>query len=107
MKIRSYQPADLETLKTITVEAFQGVSIDEGIEREYGPINGHDWKWRKAGHVEADVRRDPEGILFPPGMTWKRASAIFPIWHLPLSSVARGWDENYSNMPCNIFGISI
>ncbi|HAW26718.1 MAG TPA: hypothetical protein DCY03_01160 [Planctomycetaceae bacterium] len=63
MKIRSYQPADLETLKTITVEAFQGVSIDEGIEREYGPINGHDWKWRKAGHVEADVRRDPEGIF--------------------------------------------
>lgn len=63
MRIRPYQPEDLETLKAITVEAFHGVSIDEGIEREYGPINGHDWKWRKAGHVEADAKREPEGIF--------------------------------------------
>lgn len=63
MKIRPYQPADLETLKKITVEAFQGVSIDQGIEQEFGVIHGHDWKWRKAGHVEADARREPTGIF--------------------------------------------
>ncbi|WP_298866431.1 GNAT family N-acetyltransferase [uncultured Gimesia sp.] len=63
MKIRPYQPEDLAVLKEITVEAFRGVSIDEGIEQEYGLINGHDWKWRKAAHVEADARREPEGIF--------------------------------------------
>jgi len=63
MKIRPYQPSDLDTLKKITVEAFQGVSIDEGIEREFGVVHGHDWKWRKASHVEADARREPEGIF--------------------------------------------
>lgn len=63
MKIRPYQHEDLAILKEITVEAFQGVSIDEGIEEKFGPINGHDWKWRKAKHVETDAVRDPEGIF--------------------------------------------
>ncbi|KAA0134554.1 MAG: GNAT family N-acetyltransferase [Gimesia chilikensis] len=63
MKIRPYQPTDLDTLKAITVEAFQGVSIDQGIEQKYGLIQGHDWKWRKAGHVAADADREPTGIF--------------------------------------------
>ncbi|QDU05734.1 putative acetyltransferase [Gimesia chilikensis] len=63
MKIRPYQPTDLDILKAITVEAFQGVSIDQGIEQKYGLIQGHDWKWRKAGHVAADADREPTGIF--------------------------------------------
>lgn len=47
----------------MTVEAFHGVSIDQGIEREFGVINGHDWQWRKARHVDDDVTRDPQGIF--------------------------------------------
>lgn len=63
MHIRAYQPSDLETLKAITVEAFDGVSIDQGIDREFGPIAGHDWKWRKARHIDEDARRDAGGIF--------------------------------------------
>ena len=63
MIIRSYQPADLPLLKAITVEAFTGVSIDHGIEAQFGPINGHDWKWRKARHLNDDAARDPTGIF--------------------------------------------
>jgi ribosomal protein S18 acetylase RimI-like enzyme len=63
MIIRSYQPADLPLLKAITVEAFTGVSIDHGIEEQFGLVNGHDWKWRKARHLDDDAARDPAGIF--------------------------------------------
>ena len=63
MQIRPYRPDDLPVLKEIMVEAFDGVSIDQGIEREFGPINGHDWKWRKAQHLDIDAEREPDGIL--------------------------------------------
>lgn len=60
---RPYRDSDLPTLKSIMVEAFNGVSIDQGIEREFGIINDHDWQWRKARHLDDDVRRDREGIV--------------------------------------------
>src|SRR5688572_17485998 len=63
MHIRAYQPADLPLLKAITIEAFTGVSIDHGIEQAFGPINGHDWQWRKARHLDDDAARDPAGIF--------------------------------------------
>jgi ribosomal protein S18 acetylase RimI-like enzyme len=56
MLIRAYRPSDLETLKLITVEAFDGVSIDQNLERRFGPIAGRDWGWRKARHIDDDVR---------------------------------------------------
>ena len=61
--IRTYLPEDLPTLKEIMVEAFDGVSIDQGMEREFGTINGHDWRWRKARHLDVDAEREPEGIF--------------------------------------------
>lgn len=61
--IRPYVPADLENLKEITVSAFDGVSIDRNIEDQFGPIGGRDWKWRKARHIDEDVRRDPAGVF--------------------------------------------
>ena len=45
------------------VDAFDGVSIDQGIERLYGEVNGRDWQWRKGRHLDEDVRRDAEGII--------------------------------------------
>lgn len=60
---RPYRPDDLETLRQIMVEAFAGVSIDHGIERVFGPINGHDWQWRKGRHLDEDLRRDPAGVI--------------------------------------------
>ena len=55
MFIRAYRASDLDTLKRITVEAFDGVSIDHNLERAFGPIAGHDWRWRKARHIDDDV----------------------------------------------------
>jgi ribosomal protein S18 acetylase RimI-like enzyme len=63
MHIRPFQPADLAVLKAITVEAFEGVAIDHGIEQAFGPINGRDWRWRKARHLDDDAARDPAGIF--------------------------------------------
>ena len=63
MLIRSFHPDDLPTLKAITVAAFDGVSIDQGLERLFGTINGHNWQWRKARHLDEDAAREPEGIF--------------------------------------------
>ena len=63
MRIRPYQPADLDQLKQLTIEGFVGVSIDHGIEENFGTINGHDWRWRKARHIDEDVKRDPAGVF--------------------------------------------
>src|SRR5688572_32876190 len=63
VRIRLYQPSDLAVLKAITIEAFTGVSIDYGMEEQFGPINGHDWRWRKARHLDEDAARDPAGIF--------------------------------------------
>ena len=63
MHIRPYQPADLAALKRITVDGFQGVSIDHGIEQAFGPIHGHDWRWRKERHIDADVAREVSGCF--------------------------------------------
>ena len=63
MLIRPFRPTDLPTLKRITVAAFDGVSIDQGMQKLFGPIHGHDWQWRKARHLDEDVARDPSGIF--------------------------------------------
>lgn len=64
MNIRAYRDDDLPHLQAITVEAFEPVSIDRNIENQIGgPINGHDWKFRKAKHIELDALREPAGIF--------------------------------------------
>lgn len=63
MHIRPYSPDDLPVLKQMTVEAFDGVSIDQGMEQVHGLINGRNWQWRKARHLDDDVAREAEGIF--------------------------------------------
>jgi ribosomal protein S18 acetylase RimI-like enzyme len=63
MLIRPFRSDDLPRLKEITVEAFTGVSIDQGIDKQFGPIGGHDWRWRKARHLDVDTQIDPNGIF--------------------------------------------
>jgi ribosomal protein S18 acetylase RimI-like enzyme len=63
LHIRRYAQTDLETIKRLTVEAFDGVSIDRNIEDQFGPINNHDWRWRKARHIDIDVERDTDGVF--------------------------------------------
>jgi ribosomal protein S18 acetylase RimI-like enzyme len=63
MRLRSFLPGDLDALCRLTVDSFQGVSIDQNIERHFGPIHGHDWRWRKARHIKDDVEANPGGIF--------------------------------------------
>ncbi|HMC66188.1 MAG TPA: GNAT family N-acetyltransferase [Gemmataceae bacterium] len=63
MIIRTYRPDDLETLRDLTVEGFDGVSIDQNMEKRFGLINGRDWRWRKARHVDDDAAANPDGLF--------------------------------------------
>lgn len=61
--IRGFQPADLEELKRITVECFDGVAFDQIIEDRFGLLNGTDWRSRKARHIEDDAAANASGIF--------------------------------------------
>jgi ribosomal protein S18 acetylase RimI-like enzyme len=63
MTIRTYQPGDLEEMKRITVEGFDGTAIDQHVERLCGVINGHDWRWRKARQITGDCEANPAGVF--------------------------------------------
>lgn len=53
--IRACRPDDLETLRQLTVTAFEGVTLEQNVEQALGILAGHDWKWRKARHVDDDA----------------------------------------------------
>lgn len=61
--IRPFTIADAERLKELTILAFDGVSIDQNIERAFGVIGGRDWKFRKARHIDFDIAAHPSGIF--------------------------------------------
>jgi len=63
MTIRPYRPEDLARVRQITVDSFEGVSIDRNIERQFGPVAGRDWRERKARDVTADCEVQPEGVF--------------------------------------------
>ena len=115
MRIRPFQQSDLPTLKMMTVEAFDGVSIDQGIERVHGIIAGHDWKWRKARHLDDDLRRDPEGIFTlvdaadqPLGYVSTWCDEAAGIGHIPNIVVmatlrGQGWGRRLLEQACHHF----
>lgn len=63
MNIRPFQPGDLDELKRITVEGFDGTAIDQSVERQFGLLGGHDWRWRKARHIDDDCAANPTGVF--------------------------------------------
>jgi ribosomal protein S18 acetylase RimI-like enzyme len=63
MHIRLFQPSDLEELRRMTVEGFDGTAIDQNVENRFGILGGHDWRWRKARHVNDDVEANPQGVF--------------------------------------------
>jgi ribosomal protein S18 acetylase RimI-like enzyme len=63
LRIRVYQPADLEELKRITIEAFEGIALEQRVEERLGILNGRDWRWRKAQHIEEDVEANAPGVF--------------------------------------------
>lgn len=65
--IRSYRPDDLDAIKRLTVDSFSGVTLEQNVEESLGVLNGHDWKWRKARHIDEDVKANPVGIFVAEG----------------------------------------
>jgi ribosomal protein S18 acetylase RimI-like enzyme len=63
VRIRLYQATDLEELKRITIEGFEGIAIDQRAEMVVGISNGRDWRWRKARQVDEDVEANPSGVF--------------------------------------------
>lgn len=63
MKIRAFQPDDLARVRQITVDSFEGVSIDRNIERDFGLVDGKDWRERKARDVTTDCEVHPQGVF--------------------------------------------
>ena len=63
IQIRVYRPDDLAELKRLTVEGFEGIAIDQKVEDLCGILNGHDWRWRKARHIDDDVAANPAGVF--------------------------------------------
>jgi ribosomal protein S18 acetylase RimI-like enzyme len=61
--LRVYHTVDLEPIKRMTIECFGGVTIEENLEATLGTFNGHDWRWRKARHIDEDVLANPAGIF--------------------------------------------
>ncbi len=63
MSMRTYQPGDLDELRRITIEGFDGIAIDQNVEKAIGVVGDHDWRWRKARHVDEDVEINPDGVF--------------------------------------------
>jgi ribosomal protein S18 acetylase RimI-like enzyme len=63
VSIRVYQPEDLAAIKRLTVEAFAGVTLEQNVEEKLGLLHGHDWRWRKARHIDDDVAANAPGIF--------------------------------------------
>jgi ribosomal protein S18 acetylase RimI-like enzyme len=63
MTIRPFISTDLETLRRITTEGFDGTAIDQSVERELGIVGGRDWRWRKAHQINADCATNPAGVF--------------------------------------------
>ena len=63
LPIRPYLPDDLDAIKRLTVESFSGVTLEQNVENALGLLHGHDWRWRKARHIDEDVAANPSGIF--------------------------------------------
>lgn len=63
MRERTYVADDREAVVALTLTCFDGVSIDQNIERRHGPINDHDWQWRKARDLLGELDGDRSDVL--------------------------------------------
>jgi ribosomal protein S18 acetylase RimI-like enzyme len=64
--IRRYRETDRPALEALTVAAFDGVSIDQNVDRLLGPIAGRDWAWRKTQHIASDIASGAEVAVATP-----------------------------------------
>lgn len=63
IRIRVARSADLSTIRELTVASFAGVTLEENVERALGILNNHDWRWRKARHIDDDFSNNRAGVF--------------------------------------------
>ena len=63
LSIRGYRPEDLPAIKQLTLDSFAGVTLEQNVEEKLGQLHGHDWRWRKARHLDEDAAVHPAGIF--------------------------------------------
>jgi len=63
MTIRLCQSSDLAELQRLTIEGFDGIAIDQSVEKALGPVGRRDWRWRKAHDIVEDIAANPAGIF--------------------------------------------
>ncbi len=61
--IRLHRPSDLDRLREITIEAFDGVSIDRAAEEILGIRGQVGWEDRKWRTIEEDISLQPDGVF--------------------------------------------
>lgn len=61
--LRPYAAPDLPAIRQLTVDSFEGVTLEQNVEAALGLLRGHDWRWRKARHIDEDVAADRDGIF--------------------------------------------
>ena len=94
--IRPYRPEDLEPLKGITGICFAKVSIDANIEAQFGPLGGHDWRWRKLRHIDQDVEGERARGVF----VWEEEGQVLGYITTRTDAQSRiGWIPNMAVLP--------
>jgi ribosomal protein S18 acetylase RimI-like enzyme len=95
--IRPFVEADRPRLRELTVEAFEGVSIEHNIDLRLGPIAARAWPWRKVRWAEiCFAGRDVETLLacgddnVPVGYVSLRFDRESKVGHIPDLAVQGG-----------------
>ena len=97
MHIRKFQKDDYETIKKLTQDSFDGVSIDQQLENMFGLINQKNWQWRLGRQVDQDVANVPEGVFVMEEekeiLGWISSSVDHDsqIGHIPHMAVRKGF----------------
>jgi ribosomal protein S18 acetylase RimI-like enzyme len=63
ISFRTARAGDLETMKRLTLAAFDGIALDQMVEQKLGPVGPHDWRWRKARQIDEDLAANPAGVF--------------------------------------------
>lgn len=97
---RPATPADRAELAALTAQAFEGVSIDHGIEQALGPVpDALTWEERKARHLHDDLDAGDGALIVAVGesgnilgyvsLRFDRAARIGRIPNLAVAAEAR------------------
>lgn len=62
-QIRVHRPSDMARLREITIEAFDGVSVDRAVEKKLGIRGRLGWESRKWQTIEEDMALQPDGMF--------------------------------------------